>query len=382
MKGDAGWSFHNPVRVIFGRDALNGVAEEIKGSRYAVVTNSGEPFDGVRDILSGSAGAPEAVLDQVPPNPDIESLEKLCTAFRPARASVDVVVAVGGGSVIDATKVLVAAGDGFEALTARLRAGRAGDGPPALPIVAVPTTAGTGSEVTSWATVWDKQREHKLSLARSDLYPRLAALDPSLTHSLPRELTISTGLDALSHSLESLWNVNANPVSAELAIGAARSILTTLPPLLETPDDAGLRATMSRASLCAGLAFSNTKTALAHSLSYPLTLRHGLVHGVACSFTLPLLVRSVAGLDPDCDRRLHRILGEDLDAGADKLSAFLVELGVSTNHRDHGVTDPEWHELIDAAFDGERGKNFLGTRDRVVKAHQDSDDRAFASEAR
>ena len=108
-----------------------------------------------------------------------------------------------------------------------------------------------------------------------------------------RELTISTGLDTLSHALESIWNVNANPVSANHAVLAARDVMDALPKLAEDLGNIDLRSRMARASLMAGLAFSNTKTAIAHSLSYPITLQHDVPHGIACSFSLPIIIKSV-----------------------------------------------------------------------------------------
>ena len=158
----------------------------------------------------------------------------------------------------------------------------------------MPTTAGTGSEVTSWATVWDTQSGKKYSLSRPNLYPKHALVDPTLMIGKPRQLTISTGLDALSHALESLWNVNANPISAHHAVVAAREILAVLPQLVNDLQNLELRSRMAAAALSAGLAFSNTRTAIAHSISYPVTLHHDVVHGIACSFTLPMVLRSVA----------------------------------------------------------------------------------------
>ena len=116
---------------------------------------------------------------------------------------------------------------------------------------------------------------NKYSLAHPKLYPETAVLDPALTVGAPRELTLATGLDALSHALESIWNVNGNPVSASYAVEAAREIIDTLPRLMQRLDDVDLRARQAHASLLAGLAFSNTKTALAHNISYDITLRSG-----------------------------------------------------------------------------------------------------------
>ena len=143
-----------------------------------------------------------------------------------------------------------------------------------MPIIAVPTTAGTGSEVTSWATVWDAAQRQKYSLAHPRLYPETAVLDPALTVAAPRALTLATGLDALSHALESIWNVNANPVSANYAVEAAREIIDTLPRLLAEPRRSraahppGAREPARRVSRS-----RNTKTALAHNISYDITLQ-------------------------------------------------------------------------------------------------------------
>ena len=118
--------------------------------------------------------------------------------------------------------------------------------------------------------------------------------------------------------------------------------------------------------MIAGLACSNTKTALAHSVSYPITLRHGVPHGIACSFSLPMVMRWVSGADPDCDASLKRIFGPDLAAGADRLEAFLQNLGVGTRPEDHGVKADEWRGLVEEALAGERGQNFLGDPESVL----------------
>jgi alcohol dehydrogenase len=116
---------------------------------------------------------------------------------------------------------------------------------------------------------------------------------------------------------------------------------------------------MSLAAVLAGLAFSNTKTALAHSISYPISLKHGVAHGIACSFPLPLVLRRAIGVDPDCDNTLRAIFGEDLAIGADNLERFLADLGVSTQPDDYGLSEVEFSESLKVAQQGERGKNFI-----------------------
>ncbi len=282
-----------------------------------------------------------------------------------------VIVALGGGSVIDSAKVFAAARGDFATVMAYLKKHTGAETLSPWPLIAVPTTAGTGSEVTCWGTVWDSTGGLKYSLAHPDLYPESSIVDPELMVGKPRDLTVQTGLDALSHSLESLWNHSANPVSMAHAVAAARGVLSTLPPLVHDLTNTRLRANMARAATLAGFAFSNTKTAVAHSLSYPITLRHGVPHGIACSFSLPMIMRSVAADDGICGEGLRAIFGTSSDNAADYLEAFLNALGVSTDHRHYGIGDAEWRELITFAFEGERGQNFIGSREALLAVADD-----------
>jgi phosphonate metabolism-associated iron-containing alcohol dehydrogenase len=363
------WTYANPVEISFGRDAVEAIGRALAGRSYCLLTYNDHPyFDEMTDRISKEIGAPAVVVRDVEPNPSFNGLRLAAKTYGSAGAPPEVIVAFGGGSVIDTAKVLAAGGSDFGRVQAFLE-GRAGlETLSATPIIAVPTTSGTGSEVTCWATVWDTDAKKKYSLNRPNLYPEHAILDPKTSLAVPRNLTLSTGLDALSHALESIWNVNANPVSANHAVFAASEVLDALPKLLDRLDDVELRGRVARASLSAGLAFSNTKTALAHSLSYYLTLHHGTVHGIACSFSLPAVMRSVSGRDADCDAALRRIFGQDLAAGADRLETFLTGLGISTRATDYGVTRENWIGAIDDALEGERGRNFIGTRDAVLAA--------------
>lgn len=362
------WSFHNPVDVTFGAGCIARLGDLLAGRRYALATYAEPYFAELTDRIAGLAGPPVAVLDNIVPNPDFVSLATACARFDAATARPEVIVALGGGSVIDTAKAVAASDGDFARVQAFLERGEGPASLGATPIIALPTTAGTGSEVTAWATLWDTQAGKKHSLAHPSLYPTHALVDPELTLAAPRALTLATGLDALSHALESIWNINANPVSGNFAVAAASEILAVLPDLAADLGNRDLRARMSRAALMAGLAFSNTKTALAHSLSYPITLKHGVPHGLACSFSLPLVMRCAIGADPDCDQTLARIFGADLDAGAARLTAFLERLGVSPDPTAYGLADDEFAALIDQAFAGERGKNFIGRHERVDSA--------------
>ena len=362
------WGFVNPVRIEFGAGALARVADHIGGRRWTLVTYDMDVFRSAAATIAEQAGLPVVTIDNIVTNPDLTDLEESCAAYSRAHPKPEVIVALGGGSMIDAAKVLAASGGSFEMVKRHLVEGAPLDTSKVPPIIAVPSTAGTGSEVTSWATVWDAANGQKYSLADAALYPRVAVIDPELTLAAPHGLTLATGLDALSHALESLWNVSANPVSAVFAVEAAKEIIEVLPRLLDDLSSVELRSRQARAALFAGLAFSNTKTALAHSISYPLTLHYDVVHGIACSFTLPMVLRSVSEVRGLTREGLAAIFGPDLSRAGDRLERFLDDLGVSTDFRSYGVAPDAWSRLILDAFDGERGRNFIGTKRALMQA--------------
>ena len=362
------WSYNNPVKILFGVDQFASTASLVGDRTYALVTYPEAPFQTLIDQVAKGAGKPLIVISDVAPNPDCRLLAEQSARFASLTAAPEVIVAIGGGSVIDSAKVFAAAAGDFSTVQRYLETGDGGSTLSAIPIIAVPTTAGTGSEVTSFATVWDEERGRKFSLVRENLYPEIAVVDPTLMLGKPYGLTLATGLDALSHSIESIWNINANPVSARHAVAAASAILADLPNLLRDLSNLELRHRIAEASLNAGLAFSNTKTAIAHNLSYPITLGWGVQHGIACSFTLPTVLRSVVGIGGFREAALKQIFGDDLDKGASDLTAFLASLGVGHRFTDHGIPDADCHQIIDEAFAGERGKNFIGSKQSFLKA--------------
>ncbi len=360
------WKFENPVQICFGQGVFAGLHKIIDKRPYCLVTYDEPYFATLSEALVSRAGKPQCIINNITPNPDFSDLSETCARFASSASQDTVIVALGGGSVIDTVKVLASCPDGFDAVRRFLETGHGEDQLASHPIIAVPTTAGTGSELTYWATVWDKTSQKKYSLARPELYPSHAVVDPELMLDLPKALTISTGLDALSHALESIWNHNSNPVSANHAVFGATEMIAALPRLTGDLQNIDLRSRVARACLFAGLAFSNTKTALAHSISYPITLKYDVPHGLACSFTLPKILDSVIGIDKDCDASLGRIFGPDLKAGVDDLSALLDTLGVSTQPAQYGIQGDEWAGMVATALGGARGQNFIGTRDRVL----------------
>jgi phosphonate metabolism-associated iron-containing alcohol dehydrogenase len=360
-------NYHNPVAITFGAGALAALPGLVAGRRTVLVTFPEAAGFGLTKRIQELLGANlVAVEPDTVANPDVASLTGLYERFWTQHADAELVLAIGGGSALDTAKALMVGTPSgkFSELVALLATGKAFTPARVKPLITVPTTAGTGSEVTPWATVWDRTpgAQKKYSLHLKETWPEAALVDPELTLSLPAGPTLAAGLDALSHSLESIWNVNANPVSDTHAISAAREVLATLPLLMKDLKNPVLRTRMSLAALKAGLAFSNTKTALAHSISYDMTLNHGLPHGIACSFTLPMVLGRAVGVDAGRDAVLAQIFDCPLAGAPAVLEALLASVGVSTDFAAYGVESEERDRMIHKALDGVRGKNFIGVK--------------------
>jgi phosphonate metabolism-associated iron-containing alcohol dehydrogenase len=355
--------YFNPVSIHLGAGSLAELPGILAGRRAVVVTFPEARALGLVAKVEAILGpALVDVVDDVQPNPDVAELAATYEAFWSRHVDVESVIAVGGGSAIDTAKALMVgtASGRFDELVALLATGKPFKPHRVKSLVAVPTTAGTGSEVTPWATVWDRAAGRKHSLHLPETWPEAAVIDPGLMLTLPPAVTVQSGLDALSHALESIWNVNSNPVSDTFAVAAAREVMATLPALLASPRDAGLRGRMATAALKAGMAFSNTKTALAHSISYEMTLKHGLPHGIACSFTLPMVLRRATGADAARDAVLAQVFDGDLANAPARLEAFLRSVGVAPEFGAYGVDEAESARMIAHALEGVRGRNFIG----------------------
>ena len=317
------WTHQSPVKVIFRPGGLADLPELIDSPSIVLVTTAGFRRRGLVQRVEQDFGQRiAAVIDDVQPNPDVTDIQRQADDLR--KNPPEAVLAIGGGSTIDSAKAIARMlGQEQQASLAAMLRGDEEQASPALPLTAVPTTAGTGAEVTPFGTVWDHDGKEKHSLVGEDLFPRLALLDPELTVGLPEEVTIGSGLDAISHAFESTWNHNASPVSLALAARSLQLSLPALPTLKENPGDIDARADMLQASALAGMAISQSRTALAHSISYPITARHHLPHGFACSFTLPALLAFNAAADDGRLASLALSLGK---ADAAELAADMTSL--------------------------------------------------------
>jgi phosphonate metabolism-associated iron-containing alcohol dehydrogenase len=363
-----GFEWHMPVAVTFGVGCTQRLPTLLGTRRLLVLAFAPAQVLGLEQRWRDALGA--RLIDWVTVPDGLSSVavaRQIAEEVWPQLAAhADcVLAAVGGGTTLDIAKVVRCRPReaSFESIVAALRGVAPWPELALAPLWLVPTTAGTGSEVTRWATVWDTQHTPpvKRSLDEPCGYAERAFVDPALTLSCPAEVTRDCALDALSHALESIWNRHANPVSDRLAVSAARRILAALPGCLRSPADITLRSELAFAALEAGLAFSQTRTALAHALSYAVTLEQGIPHGHACALWLPAAWRLAAGQDARVDRNLQEILaGPD---GAGQLQAWIEAVGVDARPESCGIVDGS--ERIAAALGSERGRNFIASSARA-----------------
>ena len=294
MSAGITWGFHNPVRVRFGRGCRALFNQEIVGHRCLVVTsNRGRTQNEKDHYLMQSVREGNLQWNTgVQPNPGLDELQAVINGL--GSADFDSVFAFGGGSAIDSAKALAVAlsrdGRGTS-LRSLVENPSFLSGVRPLPLHAIPTTFGTGSEVTPFATIWDRRNRRKHSISGPSVFPRAAFVDPDLAGGEHVSTTLSTGLDALNQAAESIWNRNLTPISEGFATRAIVLGLEALPKLAANAKDDGARTAMAECSLLAGLAISQTRTALCHSISYPLTAHFGVPHGLACAFTMEAVLR-------------------------------------------------------------------------------------------
>lgn len=261
------------------------------------ITTKGFLKRGILEKVGAVLQSSSIAIETVDSNPELQKVHEIHQKYKDER--IDLILGLGGGSVLDAAKVLsvlLAENNKNVSLADILRNNKAFD-EERIRLILVPTTAGTGAEVTPFATIWDHLLNKKRSFTTKVLIPDSVILDPTLTLSAPIDITVDCALDTCSHAMETLWNRNATEDSIVLANEALRLFANALPQILQNPDNLAARAVMQKASLTAGLAIAISRTAIAHSISYPLTLHFGVPHGLACSFTLPRIAKLITAND-------------------------------------------------------------------------------------
>jgi alcohol dehydrogenase class IV len=292
MDLDKQYVFQARTKVIFGRNAVEATGRELAalgGSKALLVTDKGVGGAGLLEPVIAAARAADVAVtlfDDVEPNPSIRTVERAEAQYR--GGGCDCLIAVGGGSPMDVAKavgVLATNGGGISDYEGK-PAAVANDLPP---FVCVPTTCGTGSEVTPFAVITDEERHWKMSIASPHEVPRIAIIDPDLFVKMPAPLIAATGMDALTHALESFTNQGAQPFSDALDIYAIKLIGRWLRPAVANGNREAM-AHMAVAATMAGIGFSQNRLGIVHAISHPVTSYVGTPHGVANAVILPYVM--------------------------------------------------------------------------------------------
>jgi alcohol dehydrogenase class IV len=315
-----------PPACHVGPGAVEALGEEAAGlgSRALLVTGrSGLREAGVTGRLVAlleDAGVAVVPFERVPPEPDVATVDAAREAIR--EAGCDLVVEAGGGSALDAGKVAASlAGEDAPTAWFHSESIRA----PGLPHVAIPTTAGTGAEVTPNGVISDRSTRLKQSIRGSGVLPTVAIVDPELTLSCPPAATAAAGMDALVQGIESYLSVHAIPTTDALALAAVRLTAGSLAAAWRDGRDPDARAAMSEGSFLAGLALTNARLGAVHGIAHPLGLFLGLSHGVVCGALMPpVLCRNRAAV-PAKYEVLRDVMGGEPVA---VLESLLDELGL------------------------------------------------------
>lgn len=319
-----------PTRVVVGAGATGQVpllAGRLGLRRLLVVTDPGlREHVAVRTVVEGleAAGIAAAVFDGVQVDPTVGNVADGIAALTSHGA--DGVVAVGGGSPIDAAKGIAALGAGDPDRDLIALAGFDRVGGRALPLIAVPTTAGSGSEMTRASVIADPARQIKVPVYDDALLPAIAVVDHLNTLTMPRQLTAEVGIDALVHAVEAMTSRVAFPVTDRFSLEAARLIGPNLARVCEQPGDEQARAAMALGATLAGAAISNATIALVHGMARPLGAHFHVPHGAATGILLAPVVRFGLGAAPERYAAIARAAGAATDAHPDaEAGARLVE---------------------------------------------------------
>ncbi|HOQ41086.1 MAG TPA: iron-containing alcohol dehydrogenase [Smithellaceae bacterium] len=355
------FSFTGAKKIVFGNGSLLTLAghlNEHHAKNPLVVIDKNLAKTGLHEKIASilvSEGIKFTVFDKVEPEPRIELADEgaaLCL-----KNKCDSVIGIGGGSAMDVAKAIAGIATNKGAAVDYLGLNKVPK--PGLPKIMIPTTAGTGSEVTFTAVFIRKNLKKKEGMNSPHLYPDLALLDPELTLSLPPEPTAHTGLDALCHAIESYTSINASPLSEMFSLEAIALIAENLRTCVHDGKNIAARERMLLGSLYAGIGLANAGVTAVHSLSYPLGGKFGVGHGLANTILLaPVMAFNLPGaLEKFAD--VAEAMGECIDGlplreaaylAVDAVEALIEDCGITSSIRDFGVKEDDFPSLADVAM--------------------------------
>lgn len=355
------------VKVVFGMGQLQNIVFEIeqlavKNERTILLLSgkSGLLKSGYKEELFNYLKEYNLIVfDQVNSYPDVSDLFELKKSLE--GIPISLIIPVGGGSVIDIAKGLAAfysiSLKSVENLVQAIGNFKVDSEAIVPPILAIPTVAGSGSEITCWATFWDKKAKRKYSIEANSLYPKTALIDPLLSLSLPQKQTAISALDALCHATEAYWAKKSNKVVRQHSLKAIQLIKSSLIPLLLDLQNIELRSKLFEAAVYSALAFSQTKTTACHAISYPLTNYFKIDHGIAVCLTLPEILEHNKNAITEIEL-LYDAFGIDSSVQLKLfLNSILEMVGTGKFLRDYGVDLDSLPFIADQAFNTVRMAN-------------------------
>lgn len=310
------FEFYCPVKILAGLKALEHLPAELAERGCAapmVLTDKGVRQAGLIDhveLAFEEAGLLlDAIFDDIPPDSSTDVVEQIAREFR--EQNCDSLIAVGGGSVLDTAKAVnILVSEGGEFLRAYVGAHKLTR--PLKPLVAIATTAGTGSEVTSVAVIKDTHKQKKDAFQSAHLMPAVAVIDPRMTLTVPLGMTAATAMDALTHAVEAYTCIAKNPLSDAYASVAIRKIVTALPLVLDDPGCTDARLELAEAATMAGIAFSNSMVGLVHAIGHSLGAVCHLHHGTCMSLLLPYVLEyNFDAIQDDLSALLPALAGDE-----------------------------------------------------------------------
>lgn len=350
--------FNYPTRILFGQGVIEDLTGEVRtlgGRRPLLVTDSGlmkTDIPGRLEKILKDGGLEPAVFPDVSPNPSDQQVDAGAAAFSEHRA--DCIVALGGGSPLDAGKAIQIRVNHKEPLEVYddLLGGDAKITGELPPLIAVPTTAGTGSEVSRSAVITVAAADRKVVLFSPRLMPAVALCDPELTYNLPPRITAETGMDALSHNLEAYLSTGYHPMADAIAMLGICMVVDNLPVAVANGRDEKARQEMMMASTMGAVAFQKGLGVI-HSLAHPLSSVAGVSHGLANAIIMPHALRFNAEKAPDRVADVAPALGTDDVSGEGAAEAVLElcrQIGLPTRLSDAGVSKDMIPKLTEKAM--------------------------------
>ena len=355
---DLNFNYFGPTKVIFGPGSIGELSMEVSalGRKAFLVTDRGIIETGLVDQVKEKLGNLLAgVYADVPQDSGMDVVDQ--GAESALASGADVIVSLGGGSVIDTAKgmcIVMKEGGGLKDFQGMQMLTRQ-----QTPHVVVPTTAGTGSEVTSGAVILDKDQGQKIIIFEYFNTPRVAILDPRMTEKLPANLTASTGMDAMTHAVESYVSQTRNPISDAAALHAIKLIVKYLPMAVENGENLMARGQMQIAALLAGWAFSNAMLGLVHAMAHSLGAICRIPHGLANGILLPHVMRYNSDEVPELTADIAQAMGVAVramdvstaaSAAVDEMEAFIRSVGLDQRLSDLGVREEELEKCADLSM--------------------------------